>query len=99
MTRIVTGANGRNRTVDLLITNELLYQLSYTGLVKNYIRAYDVLSWARSRHLCAGVLLIFAIVPRAPHEVRAYEKHIPEKNGSQLAPEALVVFSLLSLNK
>ena len=28
------GANGRNRTVDLLITNELLYQLSYTGLVK-----------------------------------------------------------------
>ena len=27
------GASGRNRTVDLLITNELLYQLSYTGFL------------------------------------------------------------------
>ena len=35
----VFGADERNRTVDLLITNELLYQLSYIGLVKNYIRA------------------------------------------------------------
>ena len=26
-----TGADERNRTVDLLITNELLYQLSYIG--------------------------------------------------------------------
>ncbi len=26
------GANGRNRTDDLLITSELLYQLSYVGL-------------------------------------------------------------------
>ncbi len=25
------GAGERNRTLDLLITNELLYQLSYTG--------------------------------------------------------------------
>ena len=33
------GADERNRTVDLLITNELLYQLSYIGLVENYIRA------------------------------------------------------------
>ena len=30
----VFGANEGNRTPDLLITNELLYQLSYTGLVK-----------------------------------------------------------------
>ena len=30
----MTGADERNRTVDLLITNELLYQLSYIGLVK-----------------------------------------------------------------
>ena len=35
----VFGANEGNRTPDLLITNELLYQLSYIGLVKNYIRA------------------------------------------------------------
>ncbi len=27
----LTGAGERNRTLDLLITNELLYQLSYTG--------------------------------------------------------------------
>ena len=26
------GAGERNRTLDLLITNELLYQLSYTGV-------------------------------------------------------------------
>jgi hypothetical protein len=25
------GAGGRNRTRDLMITNQLLYQLSYTG--------------------------------------------------------------------
>ena len=31
------GADERNRTVDLLITNELLYQLSYIGLAKDYI--------------------------------------------------------------
>ena len=30
------GAGGRNRTPDLLITNQLLYQLSYTSLfIKN----------------------------------------------------------------
>ncbi len=40
----VFGADERNRTVDLLITNELLYQLSYIGLVENYIRAYGVLT-------------------------------------------------------
>ena len=27
----IPGAGERNRTLDLLITNELLYQLSYTG--------------------------------------------------------------------
>jgi hypothetical protein len=27
----VSGAGDRSRTYDLLITNELLYQLSYTG--------------------------------------------------------------------
>ena len=33
------GADERNRTVDLLITNELLYQLSYIGISWDYIRA------------------------------------------------------------
>ena len=30
------GAGERNRTLDLLITNELLYRLSYTGEAKDY---------------------------------------------------------------
>jgi hypothetical protein len=30
-TFVVTGAGERNRTLDLLITSELLYQLSYSG--------------------------------------------------------------------
>lgn len=29
---LFNGAGDRNRTCDLLITNELLYRLSYTGL-------------------------------------------------------------------
>ncbi len=29
---ILSGADGRIRTADLLITNQLLYQLSYIGL-------------------------------------------------------------------
>ena len=33
------GAGERNRTLDLLITNELLYRLSYIGTAENYIRA------------------------------------------------------------
>ena len=31
-----TGADGRNRTVDLLITNQLLYQLSYISGKPDY---------------------------------------------------------------
>ena len=31
-TLCVLGAGERNRTLDLLITSELLYQLSYTGM-------------------------------------------------------------------
>ena len=34
MNYLNAGANGRDRTDDLLITNELLYQLSYIGAVK-----------------------------------------------------------------
>ena len=30
--RTATGAGERTRTSDLLITNQLLYQLSYTGM-------------------------------------------------------------------
>ena len=29
---VISGADERNRTLDLLITSELLYQLSYIGM-------------------------------------------------------------------
>ncbi len=32
LTLLMSGADGRTRTVDLRITNALLYQLSYTGV-------------------------------------------------------------------
>ena len=35
---MVCGAGERSRTLDLLITNELLYQLSYTGFVRGIVR-------------------------------------------------------------
>ena len=38
-TLVFIGAGERNRTLDLLITNELLYRLSYIGTAENYIRA------------------------------------------------------------
>ena len=31
------GASGRNRTDDLLITNQLLYQLSYASFVESLV--------------------------------------------------------------
>ena len=30
------GARGQNRTADLLVTSEMLYQLSYSGLFREY---------------------------------------------------------------
>ena len=33
LSRCLYGAGTRNRTTDLLITNQLLYQLSYAGLM------------------------------------------------------------------
>ena len=35
---LVGGAGGRTRTPDLLITNQLLYQLSYTGRCSAHVR-------------------------------------------------------------
>ena len=34
----IIGANSRDRTDDLRITNALLYQLSYVGLTKNGLK-------------------------------------------------------------
>jgi hypothetical protein len=38
----IHGANGRIRTPDLLITNQLLYQLSYIGLYNKKKNAFQV---------------------------------------------------------
>ncbi len=35
---MLRGAGTRARTVDLLITNQLLYQLSYTGVIHTALR-------------------------------------------------------------
>ena len=34
---LITGAGTKSRTRDLLITSQLLYQLSYTGMGTHYI--------------------------------------------------------------
>ena len=49
MTR--AGATGRGRTCDLLVTNELLYQLSYSGIfwLKSSILAFFAFRSASSR--------------------------------------------------
>ena len=53
------GANGRNRTGDLLITNQLLYQLSYVGplvLRERHTMHRGVYNRLRARlqEVCAG---------------------------------------------
>lgn len=40
------GADERNRTLDLLITSELLYQLSYSGIAAAFV-ALDLVIKAR----------------------------------------------------
>ncbi len=36
ISRAFNGADGRTRTGDLLITNQLLYQLSYVGATREF---------------------------------------------------------------
>ena len=43
-TMILSGANSRDRTDDLRITNALLYQLSYVGLMKRVLK--DIENWS-----------------------------------------------------
>lgn len=37
------SAGNRNRTSDLLITNELLYQLSYAGIMPDYYNGMSLI--------------------------------------------------------
>ena len=54
-----TGAGGRTRTPDLLITNQLLYQLSYTSLSKLFadlsrrLLEYNTTSFSICQHFFA----------------------------------------------
>jgi hypothetical protein len=40
---LFSGADGRTRTADRLITNQLLYQLSYIGLYARIIKNFEAL--------------------------------------------------------
>ncbi len=52
----MTGAGETNRTPDLLITNQLLYQLSYTGMWGASIRGLT--QYKQSRVLLRGRFII-----------------------------------------
>ena len=54
------GAGGRIRTPDLLITNQLLYQLSYTSTVKALVY-YTLRFW-----ICQPFFSIFFVLPFSP---------------------------------
>ena len=49
-----SGAGEWTRTIDLLITNQLLYQLSYTGLGRNTNRSIGLRASCRTRTLSGG---------------------------------------------
>ena len=48
------GAGGQTRTADLLITNQLLYRLSYSGALRDYTGWSDRLRIVRRFVECAG---------------------------------------------
>ena len=54
------GADERNRTVDLLITNELLYQLSYIGtklkIIAERLCPSQIVRSGKSTHLRSALL-------------------------------------------
>ena len=54
------GAGGRTRTPDLLITNQLLYQLSYTSLLICFLST-DVLYYIILKTACQEFFKIFLI--------------------------------------
>ena len=62
------GAGGRTRTPDLLITNQLLYQLSYTS-----IPIYDVAHSIRIPFVCQQKISIFLLRPT----LAGFEKIFP----------------------
>jgi hypothetical protein len=57
---LVGGAGGRTRTPDLLITNQLLYQLSYTSLLICFLST-DVLYYIISKTDCQEFFKNFLI--------------------------------------
>ena len=99
---ILDGAGTKNRTRDLLITSQLLYQLSYTGIVKVGGILAIFFSYAR------GYFLISAYFSKYRHQVfefyadnsillirRARSRPIPNKKS---APDYCLIFKLVAAN-
>ena len=55
----INGAGGRTRTPDLLITNQLLYQLSYTSLYCLICRTDDIY-YIISPSTCQALFILFS---------------------------------------
>ena len=51
MTDVLNGASRRDRTDDLMITNQVLYQLSYAGLIKSVIITKKPRVWQASENV------------------------------------------------
>ncbi len=66
-----TGAVAANRTPDLLITNQLLYQLSYNGNVAKYIPRYcfRAISPGIFRFYFHKKQKVLAILVRFPYDI------------------------------
>ena len=58
-----SGADAQNRTADLLITNQLLYHLSYIGIQSLFplgTRKYTTIGFHYQCHHCIATILKFA---------------------------------------
>ncbi len=67
-----SGADERNRTADLLITNQLLYQLSYVG------------PWG-AREAARGRAAVSLAIDRAPPGARPARSYRPGQGGATSA--------------
>ena len=74
----IFGAGGRNRTPDLLITNQLLYQLSYTSVLggNNRARTYDPL-------LVRQMLSQLSYAPKSAYRCNSILKYTKRKMTCQ----------------
>ena len=57
----INGAGTRTRTADLLITNQLLYQLSYAGLLSILSKKFGADDEVRTRDIQIGNLTLYQL--------------------------------------